>query len=528
MGETRVDLHHLLEDLRDAYPFALEETILTEIIANSLDSGALRIELRADAASATLTVIDDGRGMVRRELARYHDLAATTKKKGHGIGFAGVGIKLGLLACTEVVTETRRGKSHVASAWQLASRHRAPWRWMPPVGLVGEHGTAVTLRFENALTELLDSGYVEAAIARHFQPLLDHAFDDILAAQYPRGVTFMVNGRAVPRRAEMAERALLAIRMGRKRKPVAVGYLVRSAEPLAEDERGVAVSTLGKIIKRGWDWLGVTPAEPDRVGGLVEVPALAECLTLSKADFIRTGTRGATYLAYRKAVQEAVTTQLAQWGDAPDLTQARRPRTRPIERDLENVLVDLADDFPLLSALVERRLGGQRRLPFGAPGARGDEWSAVPSLISQTETAEEPGAGAPPVAVPPPGEPSGEEPSARGAAEAPSPTVNLPGSRTRSRPARLGLSIRFERRPDDPQLGRLVESTVWVNEEHPAYRRAVRSRSEGYHIAVTVALALAPLAVEPTHAHAFVTSFLECWGAAAANGGAGRRSTRRN
>ena len=40
MGETRVDLQHLLEDLRDAYPGALEETILTEIVANALDSGA--------------------------------------------------------------------------------------------------------------------------------------------------------------------------------------------------------------------------------------------------------------------------------------------------------------------------------------------------------------------------------------------------------------------------------------------------------------------------------------------------------
>ena len=37
MGETRVDLLHLLEDLRDAYPGSLEETILTEIVANSLD-----------------------------------------------------------------------------------------------------------------------------------------------------------------------------------------------------------------------------------------------------------------------------------------------------------------------------------------------------------------------------------------------------------------------------------------------------------------------------------------------------------
>jgi len=42
VGETRVDLLHLLEDLRDAYPGSLEETILIEIVANALDSGARR------------------------------------------------------------------------------------------------------------------------------------------------------------------------------------------------------------------------------------------------------------------------------------------------------------------------------------------------------------------------------------------------------------------------------------------------------------------------------------------------------
>ena len=45
MGETRVDLQHLLEDLRDAYTGALEETILTEVVANALDSGAVHIGL---------------------------------------------------------------------------------------------------------------------------------------------------------------------------------------------------------------------------------------------------------------------------------------------------------------------------------------------------------------------------------------------------------------------------------------------------------------------------------------------------
>jgi hypothetical protein len=42
----------------------------------------------------------------------------------------------------------------------------------------------------------------------------------------------------------------------------------------------------------------------------------------------------------------------------------------------------------------------------------------------------------------------------------------------------------------------------------------VESRSEGYHVAVAVALALAPLAVDPAKEHAFITAFLERWGAA--------------
>jgi hypothetical protein len=165
MGETRVDLLHLLEDLRDAYPGSIEETILTEIMANALDSGATGITFECDPTQSTLITVDNGCGMQRRELARYHDIAASTKTRGQGIGFAGVGIKLGLLVCSEVFTETRRGKSHVATSWHMASRHRAPWKWLPPAGLVSERGTAVRLKLQNTLSPLLDFGFSKVLCA---------------------------------------------------------------------------------------------------------------------------------------------------------------------------------------------------------------------------------------------------------------------------------------------------------------------------------------------------------------------------
>lgn len=530
MGETRVDLQHLLEDLRDAYPGALEETILTEVVANSLDSGATRLSFLADPAALTLTIVDDGSGMRRRDLVRYHDLAASTKTRGQGIGFAGVGIKLGLLVCEDVVTETRRGKEHVASRWHLAGRHKAPWKWIPPLKLVTDHGTAVQLKLQNALSPLLDEGYIEGALRRQYQPLLQPEFDEVLAVYYPKGFQFEVNGRVLERQsARGSDVSKLAVCLARKRKPVAIGYLVRNESPLSEDQRGLAISTFGKVIKHGWDWLGITPAAPERTGGMIEAPALAAALTLNKGDFVRVGTRGALYLGYRKAIQEVVSKQLAQWGDVRESEDKAGRRTmRPMERDLETVLVDLADEFPLLASLVEQRAGGQKRLPIGRPeaadsgqgllaasimdGAEGSEDSGIaPTTSQEPPTTQPPGEGLP-------GDAPGKPESSPGVAV-------VPGAKARSRPGRYGLTIRFESHEGDPDLGRLVESTVVINDAHPAYRRALASRSEGYHIALAVSLALARLAVPPAEEHEFITAFLIRWGEAL--DGTRRRSRKR-
>ncbi len=524
MGETRVDLLHLLEDLRDAYPGILEESILTEIIANSLDSGASRIVMEANPSDGTLRVKDNGSGMQRKDLSRYHDIASSTKRRGQGIGFAGVGIKLGLLVCEEVLTETKRGQTHVSTTWHLSSRHRAPWKWVPSIGMVTQQGTAVRLKLHNILSPLLDPGFLGSVISSHFQPLLDPTFSIILNAHYPQGVIFEINGvELMPQRFEAPVTAPLEIRLLRKRKPSAVGYLVRTEHPLPEDLQGLAISTYGKVIKSGWDWLGITPQARERISGLIEVPGLAGSLTLNKGDFIRVGTRGATYLAYRKAIQEAVQRQLSDWGVIDSPAEETPPRQiRPLERDLERVLEDLSDLFPLLGALVEHRKGGQKRLPLGTPGPY-EEMRAVITPGNGAHVAEEDAT----LVV----QDSDSDPSTESNREPREPEEDhsvvsdflLPGRGSPRRAARFGLGIQFEDRENDQEIGRLVESTVWVNRAHPAYQRAVATRSVGYHIALAVGMALAPLAVEPAKEHAFLSAFLSCWG----EGGLPQKSKKR-
>ena len=221
----------------------------------------------------------------------------------------------------------------------------------------------------------------------------------------------------------------------------------------------MAISTLGKVIKRGWDWLGVTSLQSERINGLIEVPDLAASLTLNKGDFIRTGTRGAVYLAYRKAIQEAVSRQLEVWGDGRTGTpEASSRMMRPLERDLDRVLEELSDDFPLLGSLVERRAGGQKRLPIDgkttdiAAGTEAIAVLATPSTFEAPRTNEtDP---AQPQTPPPP---TDQDTAVTGPATSTIPastSAMFPGHGRSRSPMRYGLGIQFEDNPDNSELGR--------------------------------------------------------------------------
>ncbi len=84
MRETKVNLKHLLEDIRDSYTVPVEEIILLELIANALDSGANRISFFTEPSKNIFTLIDNSKRMDRRSLPKYHNIASSTKVRGEG------------------------------------------------------------------------------------------------------------------------------------------------------------------------------------------------------------------------------------------------------------------------------------------------------------------------------------------------------------------------------------------------------------------------------------------------------------
>jgi hypothetical protein len=201
VGETRVDLQHLLEDLRDAYSGSLEETILTEIVANALDSGAATIRLTASPSDCALTVVDDGHGMQRRELPGT-TTSPPPRRLGAGNRIRGVGIKLGLLISREVLTgrDAAPPRRH-GGTWPRAIAHRGSGSllWPGP-----ERGTASASPLLDPLSAQR-SGFIEeqsAAISSRWSIRLRF----ILGRHYRAASAWRSPGRRLSRPARSAER----------------------------------------------------------------------------------------------------------------------------------------------------------------------------------------------------------------------------------------------------------------------------------------------------------------------------------
>jgi len=89
--QSTVNFQNLIRDLAEMYPFGVAEAVVTELVANCLDAKAELISINYDGDTKVLVVEDNGEGMTKPQFAEYHDFAAGLKKRGSGIGFAGLG-----------------------------------------------------------------------------------------------------------------------------------------------------------------------------------------------------------------------------------------------------------------------------------------------------------------------------------------------------------------------------------------------------------------------------------------------------
>lgn len=471
---SKVNARHLLDDLASSYTYSLEEAVLVELIANSLDAASKHIGITIDAQNGIITIEDDGNGMSLEGFEAYHDLAESRKVRGRGIGFAGLGAKLAHVVATKVVTETRTEGFRDASVWRFKGDD-LEWKHARSRTLKS-NGTKVTLHIRAERKSMLNTRVVRETIETHYRVLFDPFISQLYVwdSIYPQGIVFSINGEVISRiplkesEDAQAVQELDIYTKGKKR--IGRAVFVLSRQPLPEEKQGIAVATFGKIIKR--DFLNLHPRQPERMTGWFESPRLVECLTLDKQDFLGSGRLGEKYRRIRRELQAACGAWLAEIGEARQ-PEERRRAPRLLEQETAKILRRIPQLRYLFAKQIKENVAS-----FDPSGGA----QASLAEIGQQIRGEEPGTnGGQGVPVHP------------GADEISAPMFNENGeiqARVRRRNVRGGPHIQRVSDRDRDEISWVEGDSVMINIGHSAYAKAESQRHLAYHERVAIYYAL--------------------------------------
>ncbi len=457
--ESSVNFHNLIRDLAEMYPFDISEVVVVELIANSLDAKATRISINYDPQAKVLVVQDNGEGMSASQFDEYHDFAAGLKRRGTGIGFAGLGAKVSFNVADKVITETRSKSLSIGSNWYLESKKKLVWEDIEPVN-IKKCGTRVEVRFRsNIRCSFESSDDLIKLLRRHYLPLLDSNFLDLYEHMgiYHHSFRFLVNGNIVEPIYVIENFSLNKVKKffpqrGSKRFGYGILGVAESEYPVAPDLCGVLLCTYGKIIKV--DLFNQFPGKfGPQLFGMVEVPEFVKFLTTSKTDFIRKGKHREFERIYAPIRQEFKDWLNSIGVEPSEITGS--DEAVEIERELKK----LVEDIPELSDFFGFRMRKDV--------LKKDDKGLVPSITQEgTDITFPNGEGE-----------KGEEPGIMDVGDEPGQaTVEDKEGRERaspiSRKARRGPKITFDNRPDRVDLAWIDGNNVIINNGHHSYLKA--------------------------------------------------------
>ncbi|MFH1933800.1 MAG: ATP-binding protein [Pseudomonadota bacterium] len=367
--KSSVNFQNLIRDLAEMYPFEVPVTVVVEILANALDSNAGKILIDYDDRSNILTIVDNGKGMDINEFKQYHDFAAGLKKRGGGIGFAGVGAKISFNVANRVITETRSKSFSGGSNWYLHSDSDLVWENIEPTKLQN-YGTRIEVHFkDNIKIPFSSMKDIVDLIKRHYLPLTDPKFLALYEKLhlYSQNLRFIVNGHEIKPQVITDSFELEKVKEflpERNGKIFGYGVLGVSKKeyPVGNDACGVFLCTHGKVIKA--DFFNQFPGSlGPQIFGVVEIPEFVNFLTTAKTDFIHIG----KYREFEKLydpIRQTFKLWLKEIG-IQIIEATEKDEAKKIEQELKKIITDI----PELSNFFGFRTKGQG--PLSGPSGPG-------------------------------------------------------------------------------------------------------------------------------------------------------------
>ena len=287
----RIDVLHALKDIVDAYD-KTSEMVVTEAIANAIDVGASTVRVKLDGAAKSISFHNDGPPMSEDQFKDYHVIARSSKSKGSGIGFAGVGAKVYLAAWDKTVihTETIGGQEPLASdmyvdGGTLKAKYVRP--------STKRRGTLYRVALSPD-----DYNYLEKSAA--------HMIAEVFGPAIDGGLRVEVNGARVrPWRQDRKLRKKMYASAKSTKLPI---VLTVANEDLPVGMQGVQYHVSGKVITtKKPEWMAdLRPAHIRQVHAYVDATRISDHLNLNKTAFKPTGAVAAAYKEAGRVIFEAL------------------------------------------------------------------------------------------------------------------------------------------------------------------------------------------------------------------------------
>jgi hypothetical protein len=274
---TVSDWKKLIGDFRDQFPYDPLTALIVETFANALDAEATKVDIRIDGNK--YIIVDNGKGMTNYSFKEYHNIASLTKKRGEGIGFAGVGAKVFLDRADGIITETRSTSFNGATHWAF---YGDSLQWEPiaaPNKLDYPTGTYVEVKVKtDEDINKLNSPFIERALKQYYNAAL---------LGYYRLKSVAVNGKEVKPwqipEDTVEKTKQLDFRYGGHH---IYGFFLKSTTPIPEEYQGPFIVVYGKTVMQ--EWFRQFPLRSETFHGLILADHLIDILRTSKSDFERT------------------------------------------------------------------------------------------------------------------------------------------------------------------------------------------------------------------------------------------------
>jgi len=274
---TVSDWKKLIQDFRDQFPYDPFTALIVETFANALDAEATKIRIYVDGN--TYKILDNGKGMTPYEFKEYHNIASLTKRRGEGIGFAGVGAKVFLDRAEYTITETTSTNFNCATHWAF---YGDSLEWEPVATLnkiVYPTGTYVEVKLRNEEDiSKLNPQFVKKVLRQYYNVTL-------LGYYHVKNVTINekeVDSWQVPE-SEVERKKEFEFKYGKYR---IKGFFVKSTKALPEEFQGPFIVVYGKTVMQ-W-WFRQYPLNSETFYGLILADPLIDILRTYKSDFERT------------------------------------------------------------------------------------------------------------------------------------------------------------------------------------------------------------------------------------------------